>query len=33
MHLKFITKSDSAKTVNNKNGIEYLDIPINIIDE
>ena len=33
MHLKFITKSDSAKTVNNKTGIEDLDIPINIIDE
>ena len=28
MHLKFITKSDSAKTVNNKTGIEDLDIPI-----
>ena len=27
MHLKFITKSDSAKTVNNKTGIEDLDIP------
>lgn len=33
MHLKFITKSDSVKTVNNKTGIEDLDIPINIIDE
>ncbi len=33
MHLKFITKNDSAKTVNTKTGIEDLDIPINIIDE
>ena len=31
--IEFITKSDSAKTVNNKTGIEDLDIPINIIDE
>ena len=33
MHLKFITKNNSANTMNNKTGIEDLDIPINIIDE
>lgn len=33
MHLKFVGKSESGKTINNKTGIEDLDIPINIIDE
>lgn len=33
MHLKFISKSGTKKSASDKNGIEDLDIPINIIDE
>ncbi len=33
MHLKFVSKSETEKNISDKNGIEDLDIPINIIDE